>query len=121
MSQSVDDQLLEQRVLFCALFDLYSSLLTDRQRSACELLLQGDLSIAELGEELGTSRQGAYDLVRRSRDYLDSIERILGLLALRERHSALCSLISEHRAEVSEALMKKIDGLLLQREESKDV
>ena len=121
MSQSADDQLLEQRVRFCALFDLYSSLLTDRQRDACEFLLQGDLTIAELGTELGMSRQGAHDLIRRSRDSLDDRERELGFLVLKERHEALLGMIDEHRSEMPEALMKKIDDLLLRGGKSKDV
>ena len=121
MSLLVDDQLLEQRVHFCALFDLYSSLLTGKQRAACELFLQGDLSTGELGTELGMSRQGAYDLIRRSRDSLYEIERELGLLALKECHETLICMIMESRSDMPEALMKKIDDLLLRRGDFKDV
>lgn len=83
--------------------------------------MQGDLSIAELGAELGMSRQGAHDLIRRSRDYLDDIERELGLLVLRERHEALLDIVEEHRSEMPEAMMKKIDDLLLRGGKEKDV
>lgn len=83
--------------------------------------MQGDLSIAELGAELGMSRQGAHDLIRRSRDYLDDIERELGLLVLRERHEALLDIVEEHRSEMPEAMMKKIDDLLLRGGKEKNV
>jgi predicted DNA-binding protein YlxM (UPF0122 family) len=107
-----DDFLLEQRVRFGELFDLYSSLLTEKQRVVCELLLGGDLSIAELGEELKMTRQGAYDLVRRSRDFLDGIERELGLRALRKRCEALLEQAIAHEPPLPAEFMAKIEGLL---------
>jgi predicted DNA-binding protein YlxM (UPF0122 family) len=107
-----DEVLLEQRVLFGELLDLYSSLLTEKQRLACELLLRGDLSTAELGEELGMTRQGAHDLVRRSRDYLYGIERELGLLGLRKRCLVLIDLSRKLAPTLPEGIRAGIEGLL---------
>jgi predicted DNA-binding protein YlxM (UPF0122 family) len=108
---SEDDLLLEQRVRFGELFDLYSLLLTEKQRVACELLLGGDLSIAELGDELGMTRQGAYDLVKRSRDFLDEIERGLGLLSLRVRCGAILDFVSKREAELPRELVSLAKNL----------
>jgi predicted DNA-binding protein YlxM (UPF0122 family) len=91
------DAVLLERVRFGELFDAYSPILTEKQREVCELLLEEDLSVAELGEALGTSRQGAYDIARRSLERLDDIERSLGLLKLRRMHDSLVSLIKENR------------------------
>ncbi|MDR1138153.1 MAG: DNA-binding protein [Synergistaceae bacterium] len=91
----LDDILLE-RVRFGELFDVYSRILTEKQREACELLLGDDLSVAELGEELRMSRQGAYDLARRSLERLEEIERALGLLELLKAHRSLVSLIESN-------------------------
>jgi predicted DNA-binding protein YlxM (UPF0122 family) len=89
------DELFE-RVRFGELFDAYSGVLTEKQREVCDLLLKGDLTLAELGGELGVSRQAAHDLVRRSRERLDEIERALGLIELRKNFEALASLIYEN-------------------------
>jgi predicted DNA-binding protein YlxM (UPF0122 family) len=91
---------------------MYSSLLTEKQRVACEMLLRGDLSVAELGEEMGTTRQGAHDLIRRSREFLDDIERELGLLRLTGLCSELESLIAENRHNLPAGFVQKAEKIL---------
>jgi predicted DNA-binding protein YlxM (UPF0122 family) len=112
LSFSGDDLLLEQRVRFGELYDIYSSLLTEKQRVACEFLLKGDLSIAELGEELGTTRQGAHDLVRRARDFLEGLERDLGLLGLRSRCEELREFARARGDCLPEELLVMTEALL---------
>jgi predicted DNA-binding protein YlxM (UPF0122 family) len=107
-----DDILLERRVLFGELLDLYAPLLTEKQRLACELMLREDLSSAELGCELGMTRQGANDLVHRSRDQLCGIERDLGLLGLRKRCAALAELARGCEPPLPDSVRAGIDGLL---------
>ncbi len=121
MSVLQDDFLLEQRVRFGELFDLYSSLLTEKQRISCELMLRGDLSVAELGEELGMTRQGAHDLIRRSRDLLEEIEGNLGLFAMKERQKALLDLVENNRSVLPPDLARKMTKLLVFEGESADV
>lgn len=109
-----DDFLLEQRVRFGGLLDAYASLLSERQRVACETLLEGDLSVPELGDALGMTRQGAHDLLRRSRDRLEEIERVLGLLELRERHEGLLAIIAKAESSLPQDFVEglKDAGLL---------
>ena len=111
--RACDDFLLERRVRFGALFDAYATLLSEKQRGACEMLLEGDLSVVELGDALGMTRQGAHDLLRRSRDRLEEIEEALGLLDLRERHEALLDAIAEEKS-LSDDFIGKLEnaGLL---------
>jgi len=101
------DELVE-RVHFGELFDAYSDILTGKQREVCDLLLGGDLTVAELGVELGVSRQGAHDLVRRSRERLDEIEGALGLLDLRKRYETLVGLIEENAAALPYEFMQRV-------------
>jgi predicted DNA-binding protein YlxM (UPF0122 family) len=108
-----DNILLEQRVLFGELLDIYASLLTEKQRLACELMLREDLSSAELGSELGMTRQGANDLVHRSRDLLREIERELGLLGLRKRCMELRELSRGCEPPLPDSVRAGIEGLLL--------
>ena len=62
------------------MLDAYSSLLTEKQRLACEMTLLQDLSLSEAAESLGVSRQGVHDLVTRSREHMENCERSLGLI-----------------------------------------
>ena len=71
---------LQQRIRDGLLLDAYSSLLTEKQRLACEMTLLQDLSLSEAAESLGVSRQGVHDLVTRSREHMENCERSLGLI-----------------------------------------
>ncbi len=66
------------------LFDFYGELLTDHQKEIYGSFIQEDLSLGELAQEAGISRQGVHDLIRRCdrilRDYeakLHLVERFL--------------------------------------------
>ena len=48
------------------LYDYYGDLLTDRQKECFELRYYQDLSLGEIGEELGISRQGVHDNLSRA-------------------------------------------------------
>ena len=121
MRTEQDDFVLEQRVRFGTLFDLYASILTERQRLSCELLLRDDLSISELAAELGTTRQGAHDLVRRSREHLEYIEANLHLLALRNKLDDIGQLIEAHRDELPPRFLEAIRRVEEAKEEPVDV
>ncbi|MDR3279196.1 MAG: DNA-binding protein [Synergistaceae bacterium] len=103
------DKVLRDRVHFGDLFDAYSTMLTEKQRALCDLLLGLDLSIAELGEELGMTRQGAFDLLKRSRERLEEIESSLGLLELRGAHESLLELIHDNAPVLPEEFMSKAE------------
>ncbi|MDR3255916.1 MAG: DNA-binding protein [Synergistaceae bacterium] len=120
MSFSDDDILLEQRVRFGELFDIYSSLLTERQRAVCGLLLEDDLSLAEAGEALGMTRQGAHDLVRRSRENLDAIERDLGLHGLMRRCGELSLFVRESGVSLPGEFVDRVENLLSDHDESQE-
>ncbi len=63
------------------LCDLYGALLTDKQREALELSVNEDLSLAEIAENTGISRQGVRDQIRHAASLLCEYEEKLGLLA----------------------------------------
>ena len=61
------------------LFDFYSELLNDHAKEVFETYLNEDLSLSELSERFDMSRQGASDLIRRTRKSLREFEKKLGL------------------------------------------
>ena len=59
------------------LMDLYGGLLTDKQRAFLEFYYNDDLSLAEIAENEGITRQGVYDIVKRAKDQLVNFEEKL--------------------------------------------
>ena len=60
------------------LYDYYGDLLTDRQKECFEMRYNQDLSLGEIGEELGISRQGVHDNLSRAEALLRNMESKTG-------------------------------------------
>ena len=52
------------------LYDIYKGLLTDKQREYIELYYHEDLSLSEIADEMGVSRNAVHDNIRRSEKLL---------------------------------------------------
>lgn len=63
------------------LFDFYGELLTDKQKAVFTMYHEDDLSLSEIGEELGISRQAVNDQLKRTESLLIGYEDKLGLVA----------------------------------------
>ena len=62
------------------LFDFYGELLTDRQKEFFDLYYNNDLSLAEIAENAGISRQGVRDAIVRAENQMQEIEDKTGLI-----------------------------------------
>ena len=62
---------------FMRLWDLYSPLLTATQREITDLYFNYDLSLAEIAEEKGVSRQSVSDCLQKCRKQLEQYEQKL--------------------------------------------
>lgn len=62
------------------LFDFYGELLTDRQKEFYQLYYDEDLSLSEIAENYGISRQGVRDVIVRAEAYMTEIEDKTGLV-----------------------------------------
>ena len=61
------------------LLDFYGDMLTDKQRDVVELYYNDDLSLAEIAENEGITRQGVRDSIKRAESQLLEMEERLGL------------------------------------------
>ena len=68
--------LLEQALLY----DFYGELLTDHQQEIYEQFVLEDLSLSEIAESAGISRQGVHDLIKRCNKLLEGYEAKLHLV-----------------------------------------
>ena len=62
------------------LFDFYGEILTDRQKEFFDLYYNEDLSLAEIAENYGISRQGVRDVIVRAEAAMTELEDKTGLI-----------------------------------------
>ncbi len=101
------------------LLDFYGEILTERKRTVLDMYYNDDFSLAEISEEIGISRQGVRELIKKAEEELTFFEERLGLskkierlgqmtdelLALSQSLKAdneLCEKINELRACIDE-------------------
>jgi len=69
----------EDRAYICRLIDVYGNALSERQRDVVDLYYNEDLSLAEISENCGITRQGVRDSIKHGVEALLSLERAIGL------------------------------------------
>lgn len=72
---------IRDRVKIASLFSEYGALLTDRQRETLRLYVEMDMSLAEVAEEYGVTRQAIKDAVKHAAEALQRYEDALHLVA----------------------------------------
>ena len=75
---------------YLRLFDTYGGLLTEHQRELCELYYMYDLSLTEIAEQKGISKQSVSDTLAKSRALLDEYEEKLHIVQPSVRTEKLC-------------------------------
>ena len=87
------------------LFEFYGNLLTEKQKDMLTDFLDNNLSLSEIAESYGITRQAANDLIKRTLKVLENYESKLGLLkrfnGVKDKvNSALDALQQERLEEV---------------------
>ena len=90
----------EKNLAISDLLDTYAAVLSDRHREMLDCYYNQDLSLAEIADEVGISRQGVRDSIKRGEAVLFEMEGRLGFLRNYRR--------SVKAAETIEALAKDI-------------
>ena len=91
------------------LFDVYGDLLTKRQREILSLYYEEDYSLGEISENLGVSRQGVYDTLKRSEKILREYESKLHLVAKLKDQEKFLKSIREKIIDIKEDLLHNRD------------
>ena len=61
------------------LLDFYGDILTERKKEVLDMYYNEDLSLAEIAEQIGISRQGVRDLIKKAEEEIFFLEEKLGL------------------------------------------
>ena len=86
------------------LYDYYGELLTEHQKKIYEDAVYQDLSLSEIAEEAGISRQGVHDLIKRCDKILQEYEEKLHLVAKASAAKAKAEEICRLAAEAAECV-----------------
>ncbi len=86
---------------YSLLLDFYGEVLSQNQRDMMDLYYNEDLSLSEIADEVGITRQGVYDALHRAEEALNGLESKLLLVARfetlrRQRDDALSTLDELH-------------------------
>jgi hypothetical protein len=94
------------------LYDFYGELLTAHQRQIYEDAVYHDMSLAEIADIQGISRQGVHDLIRRCDKILEQYEERLGLVKKFAHIKEKAQRIGSLAGELSEQRIAEPDGNL---------
>lgn len=92
----------EDRAYICRLIDIYGEALSARQKDVVDLYYNEDLSLAEISENCGITRQGVRDAIKHGVETLYSLEKALGFGKKLEQINKLASKI-QASSEIDEA------------------
>ncbi|MCH5182705.1 MAG: DNA-binding protein [Oscillospiraceae bacterium] len=102
----------EKRERLCRLLDCYGEALSARCRDVMTSYYADDLSLAEIAENCGITRQGVHDALRRGETELTAWEQALGLLEKRERLFAVIDRLSGSGRAEERALAGELTEIL---------
>lgn len=96
------------------LYDFYGNLLSESQNEVMALYHEDNLSLSEIAEELGQSRQAVHYTLRKAEKALESYEEKLGLLTSYKRNQKLAADAAAlmDKSEVAPALKEKLKHII---------
>lgn len=116
--KQIESETLKKVVKLSLLYDFYGELLKKHQKEIFEDYILNDLSLSEIADEQGISRQGVYDIIKRCSKQLMEYEQKLGLVQkfyeIKESLQIICKLTSKLREKGDISLTDEIDRITVQ-------
>ena len=104
------ENMFEKNLQLAELIDVYATLLSERQQRVLDLYYNQDLSLGEIAEDVGISRQGVRDSIKKAEEELHFLEQNLHLheraMAVAKAGEALLAIpLSDEAREAVQALL----------------
>lgn len=99
------------------LYDFYGSLLTKHQQEVYEHVVYDDMSLNEIAEAEGISKQAVSDLIRRTTAQMEKVDGKLQLISRYRTIRSLCTSLQEaagRGALTNDLVMEKTERILQQ-------
>ena len=101
---------LKDRVEIASLLTEYGALLTEKQREMLRMYTELDMSLFEVAEEFGVTRQAVRDAVRHAVNTLQNYEEKIGKIALKRELTAALDAVSDVDREKLKGLYDILEG-----------
>lgn len=106
---------MEEKIEQAYLYDFYGELLNEHQRKIYEDFVFNDLSLGEIADEEGISRQGVHDMVKRCTKTLEGYESKLHLiekfLSAKQKVGRIHELAGEFQKNHEVTIMEEIEQI----------
>ena len=100
---------MDKNIKMTMLLDIYGKLLTDKQQDMLDLYYNQNLSLSEIAEEAGITRQGARKIIVEGEKKLTNYEELLGFLEKKIANDKIVeSLIKETKDSNFKEKLKKL-------------
>lgn len=106
----------EKELQFGLLLDFYGELISEKRRMVIDMYFNNDYSLSEIAEQIGITRQGVLDSIKKGKEELSFFEEKLGLAKRFEENENNARLIQEiisSEQEFPREKLEKINSLLL--------
>ena len=110
----------ESRLMQSMLLDFYGELLTEKQRECFDLHYNEDLSLSEIAQQCGISRQGVWDNIKRAEDSLKDIEEKTGLVRRFNETQAALESVKDKLSRIGQLCCGEANELAKEAEEEID-
>ncbi len=105
------ENMFEKNLQLAELIDVYATLLSERQQRVLDLYYNQDLSLGEIAQDVGISRQGVRDSIKKAEKELSFFESKLHLVAREGAVREACEqlrLLTRDNKEMSRAAERLI-------------
>ena len=97
---------------FSVLCDIYGNLLAEKQKTALELYYNEDLSLSEIAEHTGISRQGVREQIKHAEGQLAFFESALGLYEKSAKTEKIINRLEQLAAPIGNNEISELIGKL---------
>ena len=98
----------EKNLEITILLDYYGGVLTEKQREVIELYYEDDLSLSEIAEHSGITRQGVRDAIKRGENTMLELEENLGFVKKMEEYRERLGRIAALNEEIERFNRKNV-------------
>ena len=106
---------MEEKIEQAYLYDFYGELLNEHQRRIYEDFVFNDLSLGEIANEEGISRQGVHDMIKRCNKTLEGYEEKLHLVEkfmfIKQKVHEINLLLEDYEDQNEAELIRKVRKL----------
>ena len=106
----------EKELQFGLLLDFYGELISEKRRIVLDMYYNNDYSLAEIAEQIGITRQGVLDSIKKGKEELTFFEEKLGLAKRFEENEKTLEkirLILSSEKSISKEKYQELDALIL--------